>query len=66
MDTCPACGNPYKSDLSKFCSRCGAARPGDVVCGNCGATLEHTDCFCDIGGAQTAYGREVDKALGKE
>lgn len=66
MDACPVCKTPYQSASSKYCSRCGMARPAKIRCEKCGSELEQNALYCDSCGTRTAYGKQVDKALGKE
>lgn len=67
MDCCPACGTPYKSARSEFCTKCGAKKPKvskntctNVLCENHGEVLGAEECHCDLCGALTTYGKMID------
>lgn len=72
MDHCPACGKPFKSASSKFCSHCGASRLSvrdpfsghinrctNTQCKNYDAELGSDELYCELCGHITAFGKIV-------
>ena len=68
MYTCPKCKIMYDTHVFDSCPRCGLASPLPVFCENedCKAELEPDALICPKCKTQTAFGRKLDQALGKE
>lgn len=67
MDSCPACGTTYKSSRSRFCSKCGHARPmaelnvcTNLSCLNHRLPLDQDAQYCDLCGSLTTLGKMIN------
>lgn len=67
MNACPACGTPYKSPQSRFCTSCGAKRPFVEIntctnpnCPNYDRQVDPDAQYCDLCGNFTAFGKLID------
>ena len=68
MDICPACGTPYKSSKSKFCTQCGEPRPiverntcTNPGCENYDQPVDKDAHYCDLCGSPTTLGELIER-----
>lgn len=70
MNNCPACGHPYKSSQSAFCTNCGAKRPNpekntctNPNCENYDRPVGAEDHYCELCGNLTTLGQMIEKMI---
>ena len=56
---CSKCGATLREG-AKFCAKCGAEVPREILCAKCGAALAEGDSFCSACGAPTGLPRDME------